>query len=91
MHLPLSIMPARWNIIVIDLYQITEHFGAKAEEARMAFRLISVEIRASSKVKGIFQSDYLYSVDRLPKDISFPLKKDEDFFEKYHYTVDNCR
>ena len=51
------------------------------------FKVTGVEVRASSKVKGIFQSDYLFSVDRMPKDIMFQLKKDENYFDKYHYFV----
>lgn len=43
---------------------------------KLIFRINAIEVRASSKVKGIFQSDYLYSVDKMPKDINYPLKKD---------------
>lgn len=46
----------------------------------MIFKVTGVEIRASSKVKGIFQADYLFSVDKMPKDMTLPLKKEEHFF-----------
>jgi hypothetical protein len=54
---------------------------------KLIFKVTGVEVRASSKVKGIFQSDYLFSVHNLPKDLIFPLRKDEAYFEKYHYFV----
>jgi hypothetical protein len=54
---------------------------------KLIFRITAVEIRASSKVKGIFQANYLFSVDRMPKEMQLPLKKDENFFDKFHYFV----
>ncbi len=74
-HLPISIVPAKWNIAVVDLYELGLHFGFKQQEIKMIFKVNSIEIRASSKVKGVFQSDYLYSIDKIPKDMSLPLKK----------------
>lgn len=79
-HLPINIVPKKWNIAVIDLYELGLHFNLHPQELKMMFRVTGVEVRASSKVKGIFQSDYLFSVDRMPKDIMFQLKKDENFF-----------
>jgi len=60
---------------VVDLYELGLHFGFKVQEIKMIFRVTGIEIRASSKVKSIFQSDYLMSVDKMPKDMIFPLKK----------------
>lgn len=74
-HLPINLPQGKWAIAVIDLYELGMHFGFKSQEMKMIFRVTSIEIRASSKVKGIFQSDYLCSVDKLPKDMCFPLKK----------------
>lgn len=43
---------------------------------KLIFRVNAVEVRASSKVKGMFQSDYLFSIDKIPKDMVLPLKKE---------------
>jgi len=43
---------------------------------KLIFRVNALEVRASSKVKGIFQSDYLFSIDKIPKDMILPLKKE---------------
>ena len=81
-------MSGKWNIAVIDLYELGMHFGFKTQEIKMIFRVSSVEVRASSKIKGIFQSDYLFTVDKMPKEMTLPLKKDENYFDKYHYFVE---
>ena len=57
------------------------------QSMKMVFKVTGVEVRASSKVKGIFQSDYLFSVEKMPKEMMLPLKKEECYFEKYHYFV----
>jgi hypothetical protein len=74
-HLPLNLAAGKWTIAVIDLYELGLHFGFKPQEMKMILKVNSIEIRASSKVKGLFQSDYLYSIDKMPKEICFPLKK----------------
>ncbi len=40
-------------------------------------------------MKGLFQSDHLFSVDKMPKEMMFPLKKEDNYFEKYHYFVES--
>lgn len=88
-HLPISMPAGRWTIAVVDLYELGLHFGFKPQEMKMIFRVSGIEIRASSKVKGMFQSDHLFSVDRMPKDMLLPLKKEENYFQKYHYFVES--
>ena len=66
-HLPISMVSAKWNIAVIDMYEIGIQFGFKTQEIKLIFKVNSIEIRASSKVKGLFQSDHLYSINIMPK------------------------
>lgn len=48
---------------------------------------MSIEIRANSKVKNVYQSDYLYDPGSFPKEMELPLKGSENFYEKYNYLV----
>jgi hypothetical protein len=41
-HLPITLPPGRWTIIVVDLYELGLHFGFKAQEMKMIFRVSSI-------------------------------------------------
>ena len=87
MHLPFNLKPNRWNMGVIDLHEAPILLGVHPEEVRLVFRVSELEMRANSRVKGIYQSDCSYQVNQLPKDMQMPLPPGEDFFQKYHFFV----
>lgn len=70
-------MPSeKWTVLVIDLYSLVnwDNTYKNDQDIRLGFRVCSIEIRANTKIKGMFQSDYLYGPQNLPKDMEFPLR-----------------
>lgn len=41
-HLPISVVPDKWNIAVIDLYELGLPFGLKPQEMKMIFRVTGI-------------------------------------------------
>lgn len=89
LHMPLPLLPGKWNLAVLDLYSLAPHFGLQPQELKLTFRLTALEVRAHSRLRGIFHSDRLYSPDSLPKELALPLHHNLDFFQKYHYLLDS--
>lgn len=61
----------------MDLYSLVnwDQSLKNDQDMRLVFRVSTIEIRATSKVRGMFQSDVLYGPQNLPKDMELPLKK----------------
>jgi hypothetical protein len=41
-HLPLGLPAGKWSLAVVDLYELGLHFGFKAQEMKMIFRVSSI-------------------------------------------------
>lgn len=70
-HFKLKIPTEKWTVFAIDLYSLVnwDQTFKNDQDLRLVFRLSSIEIRANSKVRGMFQSDVLYGPQNLPKDM----------------------
>ncbi len=88
-HFRLKMSSDKWTILAIDLYSLVnwDQSFKNDQDLRLGFRVSNIEIRANSKVRGIFQSDSLWGPQNLPKDMEFPLRGEETFFEKYAFVV----